>query len=153
MRKNLAGIINKISESSKRTWVFRGKKETDDSKIHVWNRVKSRQGGVFYEINRDHPLVEAVGSSASLNKQLVERLLLQIERSLPLNQLYIDLTNDERVVNENEISKSDLLSLLEQLLAGCRNLQEKETMIKRLASTEPFNQQPELLRELVQEAE
>ncbi|RUS48855.1 ATP-binding protein [Cohnella sp. AR92] len=148
VRRNLAGIIGKISESSKRTWVFRGKKETDESKIHIWNRVKARQGGIFYEINRDHPLVEAVSSNAA-NKQLVEKLLQQIERSLPLNQLYIDLTNDERIVNENEVSQSDLSNLLEQLLAGCRDVKEREMMLKRLASTEPFNQQPELLRDLI----
>lgn len=153
VRKNLASIIGKIAESSKRTWTYRGKKETDDSKIHVWNRVRTRQGGIVYEVNRDHPLVEAICSIGTVEKQALEQLLAQIERSIPLNQLYIDLTSDERIVNENEVVKEDLLPLLQQLLAGCRSHQEREVLLKRLSRTEPFNQQPELLLELIQEVE
>lgn len=148
VRKNLSAIIGKISDSSKRTWTYRGKREIDDSKIHIWDRMRTRKGGIIYEINRDHPLVEAVYSTSIIERNALEQLLSQIERGLPLNQLYIDLTSDERIVNENEVSKADLLPLLKQLLAGCRSLQERETLLNRLSSTEPFNQQPELLLEL-----
>ncbi|GIO70380.1 ATP-binding protein [Paenibacillus cookii] len=153
VRKSLAGIIGKISESSVRTWAYRGKKETDDSQIRVWDRVKMREGGVIYKINRDYPLIEALNSGTNIEKRLLEKLLVQIEKSLPLNQLYIDLTNDQRIINENEISRQDLVTLLEPLLSVCRNIQEKDEMLKRLASTEPFNQYPEILLELIQEVE
>ncbi|MNX73452.1 hypothetical protein D3C86_1048490 [compost metagenome] len=153
VRKNLSGIIGKISESSARTWTYRGRKETDDSQIHIWDRVKTREGGLIYKINRDYPLIEVLNSSTTIEKQLLEKLLIQIEKGLPLNQLYIDLTNDRRILNESEISRSELLVLLEQLLSVCRNTQEKDEMLKRLENTEPFNQYPELLIRLVQEAE
>ncbi|MGO4734282.1 ATP-binding protein [Paenibacillus sp. 2KB_22] len=153
VRKNLARIIGKISESSARTWTYRGKKETDDSQIHIWYRVKTREGGVIYNINRDYPLIEVLNSSTSLESRLLEKLLIQIEKGLPLNQLYIDLTNDQRILNENEISKADLSVLLEQILSVCRSKQEREEILDRLAGTEPFNQYPQLLIELVQEVE
>ncbi|MFJ9501559.1 ATP-binding protein [Brevibacillus centrosporus] len=151
IRKNLAGIIGKLSEGSKRTWTYRGKKETDDSKVHVWNRVRTREGGIVYEINRDHPLVEFASSFDKAEKKKIDQLLSQIERSLPLNQLYIDLTSDERIANENEISRDDLLPLLRQLVDGCRNMKERNILLQRLCATEPFNQHPELLAELIQE--
>lgn len=151
VKKNLAGIIGKISDSSKRTWTFRGKKETDDSKVHVWNRIRTREGGIVYEINRDHPMVQLVFSFGSKEKQAIEQLLGQIERSLPLNQLYVDLTSDERISNENEFSKEELLPLLSQLLSGCKSIKDKEILFERLSATEPFNQHPDLLLKLYKE--
>jgi len=58
VRKNLGSIIDKIAAGSKRTWTYRGKKETDDSRIRIWNRFVTREGGVVYSLNRDHPLIE-----------------------------------------------------------------------------------------------
>jgi hypothetical protein len=60
IRKNLGTIIERISEGSKRTWTYRGKKETEDSRVHLWNRLKTRQSGIIYEVNREHPLIERI---------------------------------------------------------------------------------------------
>ena len=57
VRNNLKTIINKIAEGSRRTWTFRGKKEISDNLVHVWNRKITRDGGVLYEVNTDHPMV------------------------------------------------------------------------------------------------
>lgn len=152
VRKNLAPIIEKLAGSSRRTWTYRGKKETEDSKIHVWNRLKTREGGIVYEINKDYPLVEALRQIGGPTKKIVEQLLTQIERGLPLNQLYVDLTSDERVLNENAPSKTDLMPLLNQLFAGCRNDLERKEMAERLSVTEPFDQYPEWLSEFIKEA-
>ena len=129
VRKNLANIIEKIAEGSKRTWVYRGRREIDDSKIHVWSRVKTREGGVIYEVNRDYPLVEAISSMGFTEKKAIEHLLVQIERGLPLNQLYVDLTSDERIVNDSEVSKDDLFPMFKQLISGCKNLRERAELI------------------------
>lgn len=56
VKRNLSVIIQKISEGSKRTWTYRGKKETNDNIVHVWNRLITRDGNVLYEVNPDHPL-------------------------------------------------------------------------------------------------
>jgi DNA mismatch repair enzyme (predicted ATPase) len=149
VRRNLAPIIAKLAESSKRTWTYRGKKETDDSKIHIWNRLRTREGGVVYEINRDHPLVEAVRDTGET--VLVEQLLLQIERNLPINQLYIDLTNDQQVLNETEVSKMEMQNMITQLLAKCSNEQERKAMARRLTVTEPFDQCAEWISDLIKE--
>ena len=58
VRKNLEVIIDRIAERSKRTWTFRGKKEVSDTTIRVWNRMKNTQDGIYYEINRDHPMIK-----------------------------------------------------------------------------------------------
>ncbi len=153
VRKSLGVIIDKIADSSKKTWVFRGKRETNDADIHIWSRYKSRDGGVVYEVNRDHPLVEALSALGTNEKLTVEQLLVQIERFLPLNQLYIDLTSDMRITNESEIAKDDVVPLFKHLLDSCKDLQQREALVARLSVAEPFNQHPEWLRMLWQEGE
>lgn len=152
VRKNLRLIIEKIVEGSKRTWTYRGKKETDDSKIHVWNRLKTRNGGVLYKINRDYPLIDTINNSCIAPDLVLEQLLTQIEKNLPLNSLYIDLTNDERLDNDIEIQKEEYIIMLKQLLTSCRNKSEKFEMLKRLAISEPFNCHPEWIDEFSKEA-
>ncbi|KEQ23280.1 ATP-binding protein [Paenibacillus tyrfis] len=149
VRKNLAPIIEKLAGNSRRTWTYRGKKETEDSKIHIWNRIRTREGGIVYEINRDYPLVDSMGEAIGTEKNILEQLLTQIERGLPLNQLYVDLTSDERVVNESKASKGELFPLLNRLFAGCRNDQERKKMVERLSVTEPFDQHTEWLSEFL----
>lgn len=149
VRKNLAPVIEKLAENSKRTWTYRGRKETEDSKIHIWNRIRTREGGIVYEINRDHPLVETICERIGAGKNMIEQLLLQIERGLPLNQLYVDLTSDEQVASETKVSRDDLLPLLNRLFAGCKNIHERNEMAKRLSVTEPFDEFPEWLSEFV----
>jgi hypothetical protein len=151
VKKNLGTIIEKIAECSKRTWTFRGKKEIDDSKIHMWNRLKTREKGIIYEINRDYPLIEKIESLNMESKNLLEQLLLQIEGNLPLNSLYIDLTNDEKIENELKLSEKTLNELLNQFLIGCKNIKEKKEMIERLRFIEPFTEYQEILDKRLKE--
>ncbi len=154
VRRNLSTIIEKIALCSKRTWVFRGKKETDDSKVHLWNRNKTREDGIVYEVNRDYPLVNMLKSSIGAEQAcMLEQLLTQIERNLPLNSLYIDLTHDEKFHDDAYTSKSELKPLLEQLLSSCRTLQERRELVVRLGAIEPFDQYLEWLEEMLQEVE
>jgi hypothetical protein len=54
VKVNLEKMIERLAEHSKQTWVFRGKKETRDNVTHVWERLQSRSGGLFYAVNRGH---------------------------------------------------------------------------------------------------
>jgi hypothetical protein len=153
VRKSLATIVERIAEGSKRTWTFRGKKETNDSRIHVWNRVKTRSGGIMYEINRDYPLVSALSHMGVAEKQALAHLMGQIERNLPLNSLYVDLTNDERVTSDNEVTEGDLRQLLKHMLASCRNAEERSSLKMLLPVLEPFDGYPEMTAELLREVD
>lgn len=148
IRKNLASIIEKIAERSKRTWTFRGKKETDDSIQHLWSRFKGIKGGVYYEINRDHPLIDQLVIDYPKGKTQLETLLKQIERSIPLNQLYLDLNNDEHIGNEADISGKEAKEMLEQLMASMPTREIKLEFLSRMESVEPFNAFPELIEQL-----
>lgn len=151
VRKNLEIIINQIAERSKRTWTFRGKKEVSDTEIHVWNRMKNKQGGFYYEVNREHPLVQQMikinpGIEGSLNA-----LLQQIEKGLPLNQLYVDLNNDEQITNDNEQSDVEIVKSLQEMITMCADKQEKCNLLDAIACIEPYLLHLDIVEKLKEE--
>lgn len=151
VRKNLEIIINQIAERSKRTWTFRGKKEVSDTEIHVWNRMKNKQGGFYYEVNREHPLVQQMvkinpGIEGSLNT-----LLQQIEKGLPLNQLYVDLNNDEQITNDNEQSDVEIVKSLQEMITMCADKQEKCNLLDAITCIEPYLSHLDIVEKLKEE--
>lgn len=137
VKRNLAVIVQKISDGSKRTWVYRGKKETNDNIIHVWNRMVNREGGIYYEINEDHPMIKTLVSENPFLKEQIGILLKEISMSLPLNSLYIDLTNDEKLANDSDEAVEDVLLLLKNILKD--TLEEQQLpLLESLKIVEPF---------------
>ena len=140
VRNNLGSVIERLAEHSKKTWVFRGKKETRDSIIHVWQRFKGKQGGSFYSINREHPLVE-VFTDATPG---IENLLKAIEAGLPLSSLYLDLNSEKPVENDTNATWQDVEALLQGLLEQTSS-NNKRNVLDRLSITEPFINYPTLI--------
>ena len=145
VRNNLDSVIDRLAEYSKRTWVFRGKKETHDSIVHVWQRFKGKQGGAYYSINRDHPLIEAFEDSPSRVKRNLENLLRAIENGLPLSSLYLDLNSDKPVENETEITLQAAEEVLRGLLEQIPTDAGKSELLDRLTVSEPFTHYPQLI--------
>lgn len=146
VRNNLDSVIERLAEKSKRTWIFRGKKETNDSVIHIWNRFKGKQGGFFYSINRDHPLVEMFETVPPQVKQNLEALLRSIESEIPLNQLYLDLTSEKPTGNEIETTAYETEILLRGLLDQMPTEDMKKELLNKLEVAEPFVNHPNLIQ-------
>jgi len=145
VRNNLESVIERMAEHSKRTWIFRGKKETNDSVVHIWQRFKGTQGGFFYGINRDHPLVEIFLDAPPQIKRNVETLLKAIENSIPLNQLYLDLTSEKTLENETGVTANEVESMLQLLLDRVPSVAAKKELLDRLAVSEPFVNYPKII--------
>ncbi|MDR1396806.1 MAG: ATP-binding protein [Desulfarculales bacterium] len=145
VRNNLNSVIERLAEQSKWTWVFRGKKETHDFVIHIWNRFRGKKGGFYYSINRYHPMVEILQDARPEVKQNLEMLLRSIETGLPLNQLYIDLTSEKQVENETETSRQKIEATLQGLLNQMPTEAAKEELLDRLAISDPFVHFPEII--------
>lgn len=143
VRKNLEIIINKIAERSKRTWTFRGKREVSDTAIHIWNRMKNPHGGFFYEINREHPMVQKILDQDTELQAPLFALFNQIEHGLPLNQLYVDLNNDEQLNNDQEQSASEVITSLKAMIDMQDNTADKITLLETMAGIEPFSAYPD----------
>jgi len=145
VRNNLESVIERLAERSKQTWVFRGKKETSDSVVHIWQRFKGKKGGFFYGINRDHPLVEIFSEEQPQIKRNVRALLKAIENGIPLNQLYIDLTSEKPLENETDTMANEVENMLKLLLGQMPSVAAKKELLDRLAVSEPFVNYPKII--------
>lgn len=147
VRNNLQIVIDRIAEKSKRTWTYRGKKETADTVEHLWTRLKTPGGGIAYEINRDHPLVDQIATEYPSAKSKLEALLKNIEREIPLNQLYVDLNNDEKFENDQTADDAEMRATIEQMLAAMPSSLLRKEFLAKMEHTEPFCAYPDLLSE------
>jgi hypothetical protein len=148
VRNNLDSVIERLAEQSKRTWIFRGKKEIHDSVIHIWNRFRGKQGGLYYSINRDHPMVEIFRDIPPDAKHNLEMLLRAVESGLPLNQLYVDLTSEKQIENESETSRQEIEAILQGLLNQMPTETAREDLLDRLAVSDPFVHFPEIIEQI-----
>lgn len=150
VRENLAHVIDKIGEKSKVKFTRRGKIETDDTQVHLWNRMKARDGGFYYEINRKHPIVETLNDELGESRQL-DALLTQIERNLPLNQLYIDLNNDEHVENDKSQDNKEIETAIRDMLPLGFSDNEKIAFLEKLRVIPPYKDYSEVLDKVTKE--
>lgn len=138
IKQNLSIIIGKISEGSKRTWTYRGRKETSDNVIHMWNRMISRNGSIYYEINPDFPIIQDLYTDYPELHERFNILLQQIGYTLPLNSLYLDLTNDEKIENDSEKDTKQIISMVKAILSVRDEHTSVEELLDNLKLAEPF---------------
>jgi hypothetical protein len=147
VKNNLGSVIERLAKRSEYVSVFRGKKETSDAIVHIWQRFKGRQGGSFYSINRDYPLVEMLSDLSPTIKRGIENLLKTIESGLPLSSLYLDLNSDKPIENDIETTVHEVEALLRFFLDQMPNIEAKNELLERLSVTEPFVDYPKLIEQ------
>lgn len=153
VRNSLQVVIDRIADKSKKTWTYRGKKETSDTVDHMWTRLKTPTSGVAYEINRDHPLVEQISAESPSVRAKLETLLRHIERGIPLNQLYVDLNNDEKIENDTAFEDAEVRKTLEQMLSAMPSSIMRLEFLSKIEHTEPFCAFPDMIQTLREKEE
>ncbi|MET3919968.1 ATP-binding protein [Arthrobacter sp. UYEF20] len=96
IRQALRQVIDRIIQPSERA--FRHKGVIDDSKgsmTRSWLGLSSRDG-FYYQINRDHPLVENLADQLNAEQLLaLDTALKAIESSFPVTDAYVKLSGDQ----------------------------------------------------------
>lgn len=152
LREGLKQIIGRITDGSRNVFIFRGKKASDKRVVHAWDRTIVRDG-VTYKVNRDHPLVSGLLDRTSEETfDLVEQVLALLERSLPLDAIYLDKASHIEPPSEGRDNQSRYLEglatqIVSMLGAGTPAAAQ---FIENLATVEPFNKFPALVAELAQ---
>lgn len=146
VRDRLKTVVSQIAEGSRRVYTFRGRKASDDSVIHAWERLTTRSG-VEYVINRDHPLVRAVEAITDESFQrLIQRLLRTLETTFPFEAAYADMASERRLGTNGQHGgkHEELFALASTMLNALgRDSDYAKQMITSLPSIEPFCFYPE----------
>lgn len=144
----LESTMEYLRASSKRTYTYRGKKETDEKVEHIWSRLQGREDSIVYEINQHHPLVESIIQNHPETKRSLLSLLELIGTMLPLTQLRVDLTGSEAVGSAREVEEARALELLASL-AGSVAVGARKSFLERMQYVEPFT--PEIVAKYIEE--
>jgi hypothetical protein len=149
LRHGLKQIIGRITEGSRNVFVFRGKKASDNRIVHAWDRLIVREG-VTYRINREHPLLVALAKASSATRPLLEDVLILLERSIPLDAIYLDRASHiEPIFGEEENRTKEFESLALQILTSIgRDSEAAARFLSAIATIEPFNAEPELATQI-----
>lgn len=153
VRANLANVIDRIGEKSKLKFTHRGKIEVSDKEVHLWNRLKARDGGYYYEINKQHPLIEQLSNELKDNQKMLYAVLTQIEKTIPLNQLYIDLNNDESLSNDKNQENKEIENALNTMLPESMSKEQKIDFLERMRSIPPYKNYGKIIDKLVRKVE
>ena len=152
VRQNLRRIVERIGDSSKRVYKFRGRKTNSGELIHLWDRIQGREG-IAYQINRSHPVIKALSAKLDQEEDNLLRLILRtLETTFPADSLYADMASDGRITDDDAQIRDTLRELATHLIAAADAIEGgKKRLITGLHMIDPFCLYPEITNEIVRE--
>lgn len=139
LRRIMSGVI----EKGKRVYTYRGRKEVDSDTVHLWEKIRERDG-FRYEVNLDNPIIATLLSNlATSDAARVLRLLESLADAFPVHDLFAEMAGNTPVVAPKRAEESALESL--RLLRDSSQGQlSVDGVISMLAHVEPFNTMTDL---------
>lgn len=110
VRARLRPLVERMTESARRPYTYRGTRQVASSGLALWERVEER-GKLRYEIRRDHPIIEGLRQAAE-NQVGLESVLLAIETTLPLETLFSDIATNPKGIRQTDVAAEDLTQML-----------------------------------------
>jgi hypothetical protein len=151
LRNGFRQIIERITDSSRRVYTFRGRRTGADNIIHAWDRTEIR-GGVTYRVNRGHPLIDAIDRLLpEHDAPLFAQLLDVLETSFPFDALYADMAAERRpAIDASTDDEQALLDLAQRIISAIGEDRDATArFLAALPSTEPFAQLPNLAAQIL----
>lgn len=148
VRRRLKPLIERMTETARRPYSYRGRRQAAGMGLPLWQRVEDR-GAVRYEVRRDHPIVEALFLAVGARAD-VEATFLAVESTLPLESIFADIAASPKMVNQHELDDGELDQMLaayvEALAPGKNTL--PRSVAEVILATPVFAGQPSARRSL-----
>jgi len=139
-RDQFIKALDRVVENGEKRIRFKGRKMNDE-KVFIWDKIVDRES-TRYRLNREHPIIRRTLSS--LEGQEREEFLSLIEDSIPFNDIYATMADDDRKnkVTAGKQDEDELLGLAIRLVAsgGCS--------VEDLVNTEPFSDYPQVIEKV-----
>lgn len=149
IQKQLKRSVEDAMSISVRQQTHRGRKSNLNDKInYVWNRMEGRdEAHFFYSINRDTELFKFVKSKLSDEDiSYVDMLLDEIEKNLPIQQMYLDTANNSIELEDDPERDNDVIqkaSILVDNYIGM-GLEAKDVIDNMILVDESFSDIPNI---------
>lgn len=153
IQNQLKRLVNEALETSISKQTYRGRRQDLDDIDYIWNRMEGRDKSFYYQINRNSDIYKLVRDHLNSEEiTYLDILLKEIEKNLPIQQIYIDRSN-ESIYNDEEDKDTrlkDVLNLAITVIEATNALQTKTTekIIEDVMKAEPFCHYPKIVEEL-----
>lgn len=108
IRERLKSVSEKMVAPSRRVSEYRGRNTSTGPIVPIWN-VVDQDGAFRYEINREHPLVSAIGDATGLDgAKSFHSFLNLLERSFPVDHAY-NLLGQDFAYTPSRLAESELI--------------------------------------------
>ena len=142
IQNQLTKMVNDALGISVTKQTHRGRKQKVDENIdYIWDRIEGRDKNFFYKVNRESELYKFVMSKlTSEDIDYVNLLVTEIERNVPMQQIYLDKSNDSITVEEDEHREDEVFQTAITMLDMARNVSplDMSQLIANLMKSEPF---------------
>lgn len=148
IQRQLKNTVNEALEISVKKETHRGRKESVDEKIdYIWDRLKGRGNNYFYQINRESRLYQFVREKMTEEDyQYLEMFLTEVEKNFPIQQMYIDRSNDNIQLDHPNDRIDDVYQLAVSMIHTIKKVRidDIENIVNDLMTSEPFCNYDEL---------
>lgn len=142
IQNQLTKMVNDALGISVNKQTYRGRKENIDNNIdYIWDRIEGRDKTYFYKINRKNKLLEFVFSRLNeAELEYIDILLTEIEHNIPMQQIYIDKSNNCVTLEEDIHRNDEIFETAVTMIDVGRKIASipVEQLIENLMRSEPF---------------
>lgn len=158
LRRQLTQLADETRGRARRVFAHRGRAQRGPNAppiTEAW-RVERLRSGVHYRIDEEHPAIAAVLESAGQLAPDIRAMLKVIEQTVPVQRIWLD-TAEARETPRTGFAGEPPAAVGETLRTIYRGLVVRRGFsharaIEKLLNTEPFNDYPELVNALVEDA-
>lgn len=139
-------------EVSTRQQTHRGRKESVNDNIeYVWSRMRGRNDHFFYQINREGSLYQMIRNKMTdEDVAYFDIFLKEVEKNFPIQQMYIDKSNECIDVVESDDRAGELLELGITMVSNIHKAFNKPVgeVVEMIMKMEQFLPFPEIKNKL-----
>lgn len=142
IQNQLTKMVNDALGISVSKQTHRGRKQKVDENIdYIWDRIEGRDKNFYYKVNRDSELFKFVFSRlAEEDVEYVKMLVSEIEKNVPMQQIYLDKSNDSIIVEEDEHREDEVYQMAITMIDASRAISPSPVskLIDDFLKSEPF---------------
>lgn len=157
IQNQLKNTVTDALEISVRKQTHRGRKNKVDDKIdYIWDRMEGRNQNYYYQINRESKLYQFVKEKISEEDfGYFEMFIGEIEKNIPIQQMYIDKSNEAIEVEEADNRFDDVYQLGVTLIENIRKVSDKNVreIVEDVMTSEPFCNYSDIKEKLLKDYE
>lgn len=157
VQNQLKKTVREALDISLNQQTYRGRtNKANDNIDYIWERKEGRHSSFFYKINRESKLYQFIREKMTdEDLSYLEMLVTEIEKNIPLQQMYIDKSNEVITDEDCDSRFDDVYQLAYSMAIAIQKIHNINfaDAVDDIMKSEPFCYHPELKQLLLKNTE